>query len=477
MINRESDSSIVDAVRKVLQRGKVMFMATAVDGNPSVSSVFYGYDEPTPGAFEIFLFSFLPTVKLQQISYNQKVEVQIAEPLAEGIKGIQISGRATFVKDKEIIEKIIKPKINVSSNKAFEQYYDLPVARWVKIVPTRIKLIDFYQKDQFQFLEYWGNQPSFLQNIRNGLFNRAKLWARAMRAPFFTATIIPILLGAILAWNVTNTIDLFTLLLTVISGVAIHAGTNMLNDYFDHTSRNDEKNKNATPFNGGSRTIQAGLMSSTKVGIVAILFFLIGTMGALYLETIIGGNVILVLLILGVFLGIFYTADPLRIGYTGLGEVAVALGFGPVFVVVSWFVQTRSLELIMPIFWSVPIALLIANVLLINEFQDLDADKAVGKNTLVVRLGKRRSVLLYKTSLSLSYLWIIAGALIYFHNASLTLIALITVPLALKAVHLIEKKFDTIYDLIPGNVMTIGIHLLTGVLLIVGLALTKVLAL
>ena len=116
---------------------------------------------------------------------------------------------------------------------------------------------------------------------------------------------------------------------------------------------------------------------------------------------------------------------------------------------------------------------IITNVLLINEFQDYDADKSVNKNTLVVKLGKEKAFRLYQSITALTYIWILTGAFIFFQSAILTLIALITLPLAIKAIRHIRVNNEKIYELIPGNVMTIGIHLTVGVLLIIGFALTK----
>ena len=129
----------------------------------------------------------------------------------------------------------------------------------------------------------------------------------------------------------------------------------------------------------------------------------------------------------------------------------------------------------MPLYWSMPIALLIANVLLMNEFQDYDADKAVHKNTLVVKLGKQKALKLYKSANFLSYLWIFAGAIMFFNNAILTLIALVTIPLARKAIKNAEENVEKIYELIPSNVYTIGLHLFTGLLIVVGIFLTNIL--
>jgi 1,4-dihydroxy-2-naphthoate octaprenyltransferase len=466
-------------IKAVLDTENVMYLATAVDSIPSVSSVFYGYD---PETFELYFFTFNPTVKGVHIGFNKKVQVHISKK-ADGaeIRGVSVTGRAERIKDEETIERI-KPLINEASNSAFVDYYDLPVAGWYRIVPTQIKLIDFFSDPQFEFLEFRENQPSFFRNFGEAVVSRLKVWVATTRAPFFTASIIPILVGAALAFSLTGTIHWSYLLLTLIGGVLLHAGTNMLNDYFDHTSRNDENNKHGfVPFFGGSRIIQTGTMSSLKVGLAASLCFLVGSLIGFYLELEIGGQVITSLVIFGAFLGIFYTADPLRIGYHSFGEVAVALGFGPAYTLVSLYIQVGTtgipLDLtfwVIGLFWSVPVALLIANVLLMNEFQDYDADITVGKRTMVVRLGKKRALSIYKQINALAYVVILAGAVVFFQNAFLTVIALITFPLARKAMTHAEKHFDKIFELIPANVMTIGVHLFTGALIILGLILTRI---
>lgn len=475
------DSELKAKIRDVLSTENIMYLATTVDSTPSVSSVFYGVDFNN---FELYFFTFTPTVKGSHINFNKRVQAHVSNKAdGEKIKGVQITGRAERVKDQDLIESKIKPLVNEASNNAFTDYYDLPVAGWYRIVPSIIKYIDFYAENQFEFIEFRENQPSFQQNLREAMFSRLKLWITATRAPFFTASIIPILLGAALAWNMTGSLNLAYLVLTLIGGVFLHAGTNMLNDYFDHTSRNDELNKHGfIPFFGGSRIIQTGTMSSLKVGLAAVLFFIFGTLIGLYLEFQIGGQVIISLIIFGAFLGIFYTADPLRIGYHSLGELAIALGFGPAYTLVSLYIQVGStggvnIDLffwLTGIFWSLPLALLIANLVLINEFQDFEADSRANKHTLVVRLGKERCLSLYKQINALAYIGILAGAFIYFHNAFFTIIALVTIPLAIKAIKHAEKYFDKIFELIPTNILTIGIHAITGLLIIAGLILTPI---
>lgn len=472
-------NNIKAKIKAVLDTENVMYLATAVDSSPSVSSTFYVYD---PETFEVYFFSFTPTVKGVHIGFNKKVQLHISKK-ADGkeIKGCQITGRAEQIKDPDLIERI-RPLIDKASNRAFVDYYDLPVAGWYRIVPTLIKYIDFFDDPQFEFLEFRENQPSFFQNFREAGVSRIKVWVATTRAPFFTASIVPILVGAALAFSFTGAIHWNYLFLTLIGGILLHAGTNMLNDYFDHTSRNDENNKYGfVPFFGGSRIIQTGTMSSLKVGLAASLCFLIGSLIGFYLELEIGGQVITSLVIFGAFLGIFYTADPLRIGYGGLGELAVALGFGPAYTLVSLYIQSAAasypLDLtfwIVGMFWSVPLALLIVNVLIINEFQDYEADLTGGKRTIVVRLGKERTLSIYKQINALAYVVILAGAVVFFQNAFLTVIALLTFPLARKAMAHAEEHFDKIFELIPANVMTIGVHLFTGVLLILGLLLSRI---
>jgi 1,4-dihydroxy-2-naphthoate octaprenyltransferase len=250
----EKNDSLKNKILNILRTENVMYIATAVDSQPSVSSVFYGIDEKT---MELYFFTFSPTVKGTHLRFNDKVQVHISKK-ADGreIKGVQVTGLCEKVTDKELIENKIKPLIDTSSNKAFADYYSLQVAVWYKIKPTKIKYIDFYTQPQFEFLEFKENQKSFLKNLRYAFFSRIKVWTQVTRAPFFTASIIPILLGAVIAWGLTGQIDGVLLGITLLAGIFIHAGTNMLNDYFDHTSGGDELNTYATPFNGGSRIIQ-----------------------------------------------------------------------------------------------------------------------------------------------------------------------------------------------------------------------------
>ncbi len=296
-------------------------------------------------------------------------------------------------------------------------------------------------------------------------------WLKASRAQFFTASIVPVLLGASIAWRDTGIFSWPYFFLALIGAVLIHAGVDLSNDYYDHKTGNDEANPNPTPFSGGSRFIQNKLLRPGQVMAAALFCFALGCLIGLFLNFKIGGNIILIIGFIGVFLGFFYTAAPIKIGYTGLGELAVGIGFGPVIVLGAYYVQTKTLN------WNVflaslPVAILIALVLYINEFPDYEADKKVNKNHLVAQLGRRKAVKYYQLYLGLVYVFVI-GAIFSKVFSLWAALAFFTLPLAFKAMRLSRGNYDNIKGLLPANAATIALHSLVGLLLTVSFILDK----
>lgn len=299
-----------------------------------------------------------------------------------------------------------------------------------------------------------------------------KVWLKAIRVPFFTATIIPIVLGSIMAWHDNNNFIWIKFWLTLSGGLLIHAATNLANDYFDYLSGCDTLNPTPTPFSGGSRVLPEGLLSPKKILSAWLVCFMLGGSIGLYLNYLSKNNVILILGIIGVFLGIFYTAKPFRLGYGALGELAVGIGFGPLMVAGSYYVQAQNLSL-KAFLVSLPIGILIALVLYINEFPDYAGDIAAGKRNLVVRLGKKRAVILYHILLAATYL-IIFSLVIFKFLPIISVVVLLSLPLALKAFLVSQHNFDKIYELLPANASTIGLHSLIGILLCASFVLDKI---
>lgn len=292
------------------------------------------------------------------------------------------------------------------------------------------------------------------------------LWIRTLRAPFFTASIAPVLLGTTVGWYETDNIRIVEFLLTLIGIVLLHAGTNMSNDYFDHLSGNDEANQNVTPFSGGSQIIQNKLIPAKQILFVALTWFVLGSAIGLYLNYKVNGDIVLYLGLIGVFSGFFYTAFPLKLGYRGIGEILIGLNFGVLVIVGSYYVQTEILSWrLVPI--SLPTSLLITAVVYINEFPDLEADAAVNKKTLVVKMGRAKSVYGYWIIMSLVYLTLVFNVLLGIMPVW-CLIVFLTLPLTVKAVKILMKHFDNTAKLLPANANTIIVHFTFTILLCVG---------
>jgi 1,4-dihydroxy-2-naphthoate polyprenyltransferase len=297
--------------------------------------------------------------------------------------------------------------------------------------------------------------------------NKIRLWAKAIRAPFYTATIIPIVLGAVIAWSEIDHFRWGYFILALAGGILIHTGVNLANDYFDHLSRNDWNNKTPTPFSGGSRLIQNNLLKPYQFLLASLICFGLGSAIGLYLNHVLTGNVILYLGIIGVFLGFFYTATPIQIGYKGfgLGELAVGLGFGPLMVLGSYYVQAQQISLI-PILASIPVMILIALVVYINEFPDYEADKSVNKRTLPVILGTDKASYIFSGFFLMAYFLTILFVIMEILPA-LALLTLLTLPLAIKAIKIARKHNDKVTELLPANMSTIAAHFAFGACLII----------
>lgn len=291
-------------------------------------------------------------------------------------------------------------------------------------------------------------------------------WIVELRLPFLTASIIPILLGTVIAWAVVEVFLPLFFILALLGGVSIHMGANVANDYFDHKSRDDEINKEfVRPFSGGSRMIQLGVLTPRAVLSGAVLLLALGGVIGLYL-TLTRGVIILLIGLVGVFSAFFYTAPPFNLASRGIGEFFVGLNFGVLMTLGAFYVQTQILSW-EPVFASFPVALLITAVLYINQFPDYTADKAVGKRHLVVRWGREKAVVGYGVLMISVYLFIVAGV-VGRVISPFALVGVFTLPLAVRAVQYAKAHHSEPFGLVPANASTIIIHLTTGLFLIVG---------
>ncbi|OQX90868.1 MAG: 1,4-dihydroxy-2-naphthoate octaprenyltransferase [Candidatus Coatesbacteria bacterium 4484_99] len=288
-------------------------------------------------------------------------------------------------------------------------------------------------------------------------------WIKAIRAPFFTASLVPVVVGTSLAYLHTGTVNLVYALLCLTGLISLHASVNLLNDYGDHITGNDWYNKNISPFNAGSRSIQNGELTPREVLIGGIITLILGSLAGLYLNYVSHGNVILILGLIGVFSVLFYTLGPLRLGYRGVGELMVGVNFGILSVLGAYYLQANKITL-PAILAGIPVALLITAVLYINEFPDHYADKMADKRTLIVILGPDKARVGFYIIIIGTYVSIFLPAILG-EFTTLSLISLITIPLAIKITLHLRRYYDKFPDIIPANARTVQLHLITGLLL------------
>ena len=201
------------------------------------------------------------------------------------------------------------------------------------------------------------------------------------------------------------------LILTVLGIFFIEIGKNASGEVVDFDSGTDQAITDAdrSPFSGGKRVIVDGLLTSRQCWIIAGLCFAMGIACGLLIVAFREPSVLSFGLV-GVALAWYYHGGSVRLSYRGLGELAVATAYGPLVVCGTYLVQTGYLGESL-IAASIALGLLVAAFLMINEFPDYKADKASGKNNLVVRLGHGGSVTLYIATIAAGYLTLVFASL------------------------------------------------------------------
>ena len=216
----------------------------------------------------------------------------------------------------------------------------------------------------------------------------------ATRPKFFPASLLPVFAGTAWGVYVSGSFDSVLFVLALVATLSVHAGANVLNDVGDDAGGTDRLNKDRVyPYTGGSRFIQNGIMEAPVMARLGISLLMVAAVAGLLLLTM-KGPMILAFGLAGVALAVLYSLGPLHLASTGLGELAVAAGFGLIPVCGAAWLQGGVLDGAAVLF-SLPVSAWVAAVLLINEVPDIAADAATGKRTLPVRLGIRATAILY----------------------------------------------------------------------------------
>lgn len=290
------------------------------------------------------------------------------------------------------------------------------------------------------------------------------IWLMATRPQFFSAIILSVLLGAAVAWHETRQLNWELLILSLAAAVLLHAGANVLNDYFDFRSGVDNLNPQPlTPFAGGSRMIQRGVITERETLRFGIILLIGGTVLGLLLMAM-TGPLLLVIGFIGVLSAVIYSCPPMALNYRGFGELLIGLNFGVLPVAGSFYVQTLTLSRGV-VLAALPVALLAAAILYINQFPDYAYDRQCGKKTAIVSLGPRRAASGYFFLPASAYLVIVVGMLTAL-MPNLVWMALLTAPLAALAAAKLSTAYDDDVAIRTPIKATIAIHALTSALLI-----------
>ena len=292
------------------------------------------------------------------------------------------------------------------------------------------------------------------------------LWWRAVRPFSFTVSLIPPILGAVLAVfeNPGLKINWFRFILTMIGCITAHAGANLLSDYYDYEARVDREGTF-----GSSGLLVGKIMQPRQIfwgGLVGILIALgIG----LYLVFVTpNGLFLLGLIFLGGILGVFYTAHPIAFKYRALGDIAVFISFGSAMVLGAYYVQAHGFSWA-PVLYALPIALLVDAILHSNNLRDIANDEAVHIKTIPILVGEKVSKWIYYGLIFGAYILILI-LIVWAGLPSLSLLTFLSLPLAIKLVKMVrdkekmpEKEFAMI------DAATAQFHLAFGMLMILSL--------
>ena len=289
-----------------------------------------------------------------------------------------------------------------------------------------------------------------------------KILLGPMRLPFVILAPVCVVVGMGAAYWTTGHVNWLYFALTLVAGIAAHISVNAFNEYFDFKTGLDARTQR-TPFSGGSGTLQARpdlergalIIAWTAFGITAVI-------GAFF--TYRWGGQALPLGILGLFLLYGYTAwmvyDPI------LCLLTPGLGFGPLMVLSTYFALTGTYS------WQALVAslvpfFLVSDLLLLNQFPDLEADRSSGRRHYPILVGRTLSGYIYIAFLIASYL-VIALGVVSGLLPRFSLLGLLTLVLAVQVIRSLLSKPDDIPALIPSMGRNVLINLLTPALLTLG---------
>ena len=286
------------------------------------------------------------------------------------------------------------------------------------------------------------------------------VWLRIIRIRFLLASVIAVSLGLAINWWQTGNIEIFDAILIMCGVLSLHASVDLLNDYWDF-KRGIDTVTQRTKMSGGTGVLPEGLLKPKQVYAAGIIFLIVGAaIGTYFVFT--DGIIIGLILAFAVLSVYFYST---KIVDWGLAEIFIVIK-GTMIVIGTCFIQTTQITE-SAILGGIVVGILSSFVLFITSFPDHDADKAKGRKTLVINLGKQKACTLFWVFpiifYSVSIFAIIIGVFPIF-----CLIILSTIPLVIKFGKKLKQNYEKLDKLLPIMSSTLVFSRVTGILLVAG---------
>ncbi len=290
-----------------------------------------------------------------------------------------------------------------------------------------------------------------------------RVWFKATQPHSFVASAVGVFLGTAIAYARAATFDAPAFLVTLAGVVILQAATNMSNDTVDFLNGVDDlPPRLVSPVTGGARVLPDRELSVEAHRRAWIALYAVGALlGLLLVLTRPNGWTLLVLGLVGGALAVFYTLPPFSLQYHGLGDVAVGVVFGPIVTLGAYAVQAGSFS------WeallaSIPLGILVAAFLFVNEMPEHETDPRGGKRTIPARIGLERSFRMYLGMVIVAIGFLVAAAAAGW-VPWLALLGLAAVVPLVQSVRVLRTYFREYPRHMPANAGTIQAVLFLGV--------------
>ncbi|MFW2488060.1 1,4-dihydroxy-2-naphthoate octaprenyltransferase [Clostridium chromiireducens] len=294
---------------------------------------------------------------------------------------------------------------------------------------------------------------------------RLKLFIRASRPFSLTASAIPVALGGIFVLKELK-FSITYFILSIVSIILLQASVNFLNDHDDFINSVDTKDSHSS-----SGVVVEGLLTLKDVYRNGMLLLIIGCLIGLFLAYK-RGAAILILGIIGVVCGYFYTGKPLNLKYRGLGAPIIFIIFGPLMTLGAYYLQMQEFTL-QALLISIPTALLTTAILHANDIRDMEHDERAGIKTLSIFIGNKNAQIVYSSLIILAYVSLII-MVIYKYFPYLSLICLLTLPAAIRNINKLKNSKGLSYNIAELDKESGKLQGQFGILLILSILLSSI---